>query len=76
MGQTPCSVCAYALHMDTVSPFKLFDFLEEAVAVLESVRQMRRVGVIYLAELYRGVLKKSRNKVFSDCKKIDSLLYF
>jgi len=48
--------------MNGEGPFKLFDFSDEAVAVFESMKSMRRVGVNYVAELYRGQLNNKRTK--------------
>lgn len=57
----PCSLCEFAEAIGGEGPFKLFDFSDEAASVLESMKKLRRVGVNYIAQLYRGQLPKRKS---------------
>uniref|UniRef100_A0A914GTI5 ATP-dependent DNA helicase n=1 Tax=Globodera rostochiensis TaxID=31243 RepID=A0A914GTI5_GLORO len=57
----PCTICAY-LSTHGQMPSKQFDFTKEAVAVLDSVWQIKNAGVTYVADLFRGQLGKKTVK--------------
>ncbi|KAK6042975.1 ATP-dependent DNA helicase, RecQ family [Cooperia oncophora] len=55
-SSTPCDVCRRLRHApDAV---KLYDMSDEAFMILSAMTKMRNVTLRYLAELFRGQLKK------------------
>lgn len=63
MSLTPCTLCAFTKNGE--SPFKLYEFTDEALAVLESMKTITRVGIIYVADVYRGGSSRNKAKVSS-----------
>ncbi|KAI1725450.1 DEAD/DEAH box helicase domain-containing protein [Ditylenchus destructor] len=56
---TPCSICAHTKRGDKL--YKLFDFTEEAVAVLKSVKFLKQETLLSIAGIYRGIFAKTVN---------------
>jgi len=58
---SPCSICEF-IKKNGASPYKAYDFTEEAVIVLRSIQSMKEVTLNVVTDLYRGVGKKSKNE--------------
>lgn len=57
----PCTICCF-MHERNGQPIPLYDFTDQALAIFSSVIAMRNVGVIYVADLFRGLMTKKRVK--------------
>lgn len=57
---TPCTICGPLKKGE--KRYQLYDFTDEAVAVIESMKTLNQVGLIYVSDLYRGSLSKKASK--------------
>jgi len=57
-GIAPCQVCMMSSD-ESNQPYKLYDFTDEALAVLNTVLGVKDCTLNYLAELYRGKKTKA-----------------
>lgn len=59
---TPCSLCAFVKNGQ--AQFKLYEFTDEALSILESMKIITRMGLVYIADVYRGGTAKVKAKVY------------
>lgn len=65
---SPCSICAIT-RTNTRTTYEIFDFTDEVVVILQSIKKLTSgTTVTNLAELYRGINKKTKNASRAACE--------